>query len=467
MTVRVRFAPSPTGYLHAGVARTALFNRLFADREGGSLVLRIDDTDVERSRPEYEDAIKEDLRWLGIDWDEGPDKDGGAGPYRQSERLSLYENYTRELLEKDLAYRCFCTPERLDEMRKAQLAKGQPPRYDRRCARGADKPENTPHVVRFRVPDRKVAFKDLVFGARESTPGDLTDFVIADSGGRATYNFATVVDDSTMGITHVIRGSDHLPNTPGQILLFRALGAGVPEFAHLPLVLGPDNAPLSKRHPGSGIRALREEGVLPEAVLNALARLGWSPGEDRLMGLKELSRGFRLEKVSRSPSIFDTSRLGAWNREAISQKAPAELILLLPEDARGSAKEEYLERVVRVVRGNASTTRELAALVRPFTGEARLSPVDKSILKESHAPEVLAALKEAVEKADELDEKTSANIINTVKSATGAKGKSLFMPIRVALTGTTEGIDVASVMALLGREKVIKRIISALEGRGQ
>jgi len=324
--MRVRFAPSPTGQLHVGNARTALFNWLLARGRGGTFILRIEDTDVERSTRESEAAILEDLRWLGLDWDEGPDTGGPRGPYRQSERLHLYQRYASELLASDRAYHCFCTAAQLEVGRQEALASGRPALYACTCRRLSREQAQArigagEHpAVRFRVPaERDVVFTDVVRGDVRFHTDVISDPIIVRADGHPAYNFAVVVDDALMDVTHVIRGEDHISNTPRQILLYEALGFTPPTFAHLALVMGPDHSPLSKRHGATSVAEFRSKGYLPEALVNYLALIGWSPrahgGDDEeLMPAPELARRFALEDVGHSAGVFDEEKLAWVNR---------------------------------------------------------------------------------------------------------------------------------------------------------
>lgn len=447
--VRTRFAPSPTGRLHLGNARTALFNWLYARAHGGDFVLRMEDTDTARSSAAHEASIRGDLEWLGLVWDEGPVKGGPLGPYRQSERLSVYAEAAERLLASGAAYRCLCSKERLEELKRAQAAKGEPPRYDGRC-RGLNAAGSASSVVRFRIPEKKLRFADLVHGEIEFDSHASGDFVVMGSDGMASYNFAVVVDDALMGITDVIRGDDHLSNTPRQLLLYEALGFTPPRFAHLPLVLGPDRAPLSKRHGAFSIGELREEGFLPEALANAAARLSWSPGEG-LIAIDELAKRFSIEKVSKAAAIFDPERLRAFNKEAIGKASAKRLASLAPSGLGG----ERLSAVIEAVKANASTLKELWALAGPFLG-----PLDVTETPglDPGAKAVIRALREEVEGLTEIDPASFKSALERVKARTGAKGKDLMMPVRLALTGAREGIELAVAASLLGREETIKRL---------
>src|SRR3954463_6654967 len=354
--MRVRFAPSPTGHLHVGNARTALFNWLLAHGKDGTFILRIEDTDIERSTKESEVGILEDLRWLGLDWDEGPDVGGVHGPYRQSERLHLYASYANELLNGGNAYYCFCSPAKLEEERKADLAASRPPKYRGTCrgiapdAARARMDAGERPVIRFKVPEvGDVTFRDLVRGDVTFNSDVIGDPVLVRSDGRPAYNFAVVVDDALMEITHVIRGEDHISNTPRQVLLYRALSFTPPQFAHLSMVLGPDHTPLSKRHGATSVSEFRARGYLPEALTNYLALIGWSPrsgggeveGDGELMPIDEMSRRFALEDVGHSAGVFDPEKLAWMNRHYMKGAASSRLAA---EAARFFQSHGYLAR---------------------------------------------------------------------------------------------------------------------------
>jgi nondiscriminating glutamyl-tRNA synthetase len=456
--MRVRFAPSPTGQLHVGNARTALFNWLLAHGKDGTFILRIEDTDAERSTRESEASILEDLRWLGLDWDEGPDVGGAHGPYRQSERLHLYASYANELLNGGHAYYCFCSPAKLDEDRKADLAAGRPPKYHGTCRRNSpdesrariDAGERP--VIRFKVPDAgDVTFRDLVRGEVTFSSDVIGDPVLVRSDGRPAYNFAVVVDDAVMEVTHVIRGEDHISNTPRQVLLYQALGFTPPEFAHLSLVLGPDHTPLSKRHGATSVSEFRERGYLPEALVNYLALIGWSPGGDKeLLPIQELARRFALEDVGHSAGVFDQEKLAWMNRHYMKEAAPARLAA---ESARYFVSRGYLRRrtdeameylvsVLPMAVGSVDRLEEIPERLKflfefdPASALARDEVA--SVLHESGARQVIAALPAALE-GPLKDRESFRAMANRVKERTGMKGKALFHPIRVALTGEGAG----------------------------
>lgn len=454
MGVRTRFAPSPTGHLHIGSARTALFNWLFAKRFNGQFVLRIENTDIARSSVEFEKSIYEDLRWLGLDWDEGPDKGGGKGPYRQSERFKLYAELADGLLSKGSAYNCYCTKERLQEVKERQIASGHPPRYDGKCRdlKPDEIPQGVKPVIRFLVPEKTIHFTDGVHGQMIFDTRAFGDFVIIGSDGIAGYNFAVVVDDALMGITHIIRGDDHISNTPRQILLFEALGFTVPSFSHIPLVLAPDKTPLSKRHASASLKELREEGYLPEAIINTIARLGWNPGEE-FLSLDALAKEFSIDRLSKSGSVFDTEKLKYYNKKALEQTDAGLIMELASIKSDGRTRD-----AVELVKANAVTIKDIRHLLKPFTGEPDFSDEARNILKEDYSKKVVKAFRMEAEKIDSFDEASYKSIIEAVKKDAGEKGKRLFMPIRSALTGEVEGIELVNVLKLLGRDKVIERL---------
>jgi glutamyl-tRNA synthetase/nondiscriminating glutamyl-tRNA synthetase len=463
--VRVRFAPSPTGQLHVGNARTALFNWLLARGHDATYILRIEDTDAERSTRASEDSILEDLRWLRLEWDEGPDVGGARGPYRQSERLHLYTSYANELLGAGHAYYCFCSAQKLEAERRALLASGRPPQYAGTCRsvapeearRRLDAGERA--VIRFRVPAHvDVGFTDLVRGEVTFNTDVIGDPVLVRSDGRPAYNFAVVVDDALMEITHVIRGEDHISNTPRQVLLYRALGFTPPQFAHLSLVLGPDHTPLSKRHGATSVMEFRDRGYLPEALTNYLALIGWSPRADggaadadaELMPLDELARRFALEDVGHSAGVFDPDKLAWMNRHYMKAATPPRLAAETARffQARGVLKRKTdagmacLESLLPMAVGSVDRLEEipdrLAFLFAFDAAEAVRRPDVAAVLHEPGARDVIAALAAAID-GPLLDRESFRAAANRVKEKTGQKGKALFHPIRVALTGESGG----------------------------
>jgi glutamyl-tRNA synthetase len=460
MTMRLRFAPSPTGQLHVGNARTALFNWLLARGNGGTFILRIEDTDLERSSKASEAAILEDVRWLGLDWTEGVDAGGDAGPYRQTERLHIYRAHTVELLSRGLAYRCFCSAEQLEQDRQAALAAGRPPQYVGRCR---DIPVDTARrriengekaVVRLRVPaDREIVFPDAVRGEVRFHTSVIGDPVLVRSDGVPAYNFAVVIDDALMGITHVIRGEDHISNTPRQILLYEAFGWTPPVFAHVPLVMGPDHAPLSKRHGATSVAEFRARGYLPEALANYLALLAWSPGDGQeLLPLDELAKRFRLEDVGQSAGIFDFEKLAWVNRHYLKLASPVRLAALsvahlktagwllepTPEDLA------FLAQVVPSIAASVDRLDQVPARLKfLFDYSADRALADPEIRAEAVAARAVveAAADELASAAPMVDRDAFRAFAARVKDRTGQRGKALFHPLRLVLTGEPAGLE--------------------------
>jgi nondiscriminating glutamyl-tRNA synthetase len=474
--IRVRFAPSPTGPLHVGNARTALFNFLFARQKGGAFILRLEDTDLERSNAEAEKAILRDLRWLGFDWDEGPDQPGDRGPYRQSERVEVYRRYAQEFLAKGNAYRCYCTAEELEEKRRRLLAKGIPPRYDGRCRHLTAEEEHSFSAagrspsLRFKVKARTVEFQDLVKGRVSFDGQKLGDFIMLRSDGGAPYNFAVVVDDGLMGITHVIRGEDHLTNTPRQLLLYEALGFSPPQFAHLPLILGPDRTPLSKRHGATAVAHFREEGYLPGALANYLALLGWSgEGAREIYSVGELIKNFSLQRVSRSAAIFNYEKLNWVNRNHLKSLAGEEKLELarpflqkkcLPLD---QLENSWWKAALEVVWEEVDNLSQLADHVSIFCdGGWKMEADAESLLRKEESRKILQALGEELLTIPQLDAGHYQRIVSTLAQRHHLSGRGLYMPLRAALTGKSRGPELEKIFVLLGKEKVLQRVELAL-----
>jgi glutamyl-tRNA synthetase/nondiscriminating glutamyl-tRNA synthetase len=451
--MRLRFAPSPTGHLHVGNARTALVNWLLARGRGGTFVLRIEDTDRERSTVESEAAILDDLTWLGLTWDEGPDVGGPYGPYRQTERLPLYAEHAQRLLTGGRAYSCFCSAETLEAQRQAQLAEGRPPKYAGTCraldpaAAARRRAAGEPAAIRFHVPARgDVTFHDAVRGPVTFHTDVIGDPIIVRSDGMPAYNFAVVVDDALMHITHVIRGEDHISNTPRQVLLYEAFGWTPPRFAHLSLVMGPDHAPLSKRHGATSVAEFRAKGYLPEALVNYLALIGWSPGgDDELLPLDELARRFSLEHVAHSAGVFDEQKLTWANRHYLKTADPQRLVrLALPflRDAgqvvgpTSAAARAWLEFVVPRVAASVDRLSEIPdRLKQVFVWRRPLAELD-----EEPAPAVILAFAEELERSPRLTTREAfRELVGRVRERTGQKGTALLHPIRLAVTAEVEG----------------------------
>ena len=484
--MRLRFAPSPTGQLHVGNARTALFNWLLAAGQGGTFILRIEDTDLERSSRESEQAILEDLRWMGLDWTEGIEAGGDHGPYRQTERLHMYRAYAVELLSSGAAYHCFCSAEQLEADRQAALAAGRPPKYAGRCRslsrdearRRIDGGEKA--VIRFRVPEghRDIVFNDLVRGEVRFSTEVIGDPVLVRSDGIPAYNYAVVIDDALMEITHVIRGEDHISNTPRQLLLYEAFGWRPPIFAHVSLVMGPDHSPLSKRHGATSVAEFRARGYLPEALTNYLALIGWSPGADEeVLPISELATRFRIEDVGHSAGVFDVEKLAWVNRHYLKAAAPARLArLAIPYLRQAGWVSElvdgdltYLESVIPIAAASVDRLEQIPArLSFLFDYSAVRSLQNGSIAQEAHesAAVIESLARELETSAPLLDRDAFRAMAKRVQQSSGAKGKALFHPIRLALTGEAEGIELDIAVPAIERgaqlsQSGIRRIVSA------
>ncbi len=474
--VRVRFAPSPTGYLHIGNARTALFNYLFARHTGGKLILRIEDTDRERSKKEYEEMLIEDLRWLGIEWDEGPDVGGDYGPYRQSERLDIYNQYAERLLESGHAYYCYCSPEELEEERKKALSEGRPPRYSGKCRnltpeeREDYEKKGIKPVLRFKVPDgRFVIFDDLIRGHIEINVDEFGDFVIVRQDGMPTYNFVVVVDDALMKITHVIRGEDHLSNTPKQILIYEALNFDIPQFAHLPIILGEDRSKLSKRHGAVSVRAFKDEGYMPEALFNYLSLLGWHPSDDReILSKEEIIEEFDIKDAHKSPAVFDRTKLrwmnGVYIREKIDINELTRRAVPFFEGFGYKADFEYYKRVMEAIRDSIETLMDIKDRARPFfIDEFEFDERAKEELSDETAYTVVQRFYEKIKDRDSLTGQEFKSIMKEIQKELKVRGRQLFHPVRIALTGEHSGVGLDILVDVIGIERVKKRLQRALE----
>ena len=463
---RVRFAPSPTGYLHIGGARTALFNWLWARRHGGTFILRIEDTDQGRSTKEAEAAIFEGLRWLGLDWDEGPDIGGPHGPYFQMERLELYESYAEKLVAEGKAYACYCTREELDVGRKKAEGEKRQYRYPGTC-RDKLYDKTKPHVIRFRVPEQgATAFDDLVKG-HISTPHDtLQDEVILRSDRVPLYNFGAVVDDITMKVNVVGRGDDHVNNTARQILMYRALGYPVPSFAHFPMILGADKTRLSKRHGATSVTAYRNMGFLPEAVVNYLVRLGWSHGDQEIFTLDELVRYFDLKHVGATAGVFDLEKM-AWVNHEWLKKLPEEELArkALPFfRAAGLPAEDdaKLRHVVRVARERAKTFGEYVQQFRYFFAPVVLDPKAKEKFLTKDTRPILEAIRAGVAALPAMDTGPLERLFQAEAEKRGLGLGKIAQPVRVALTGGTASPGMYDVIQILGKDETLRRLDQAI-----
>jgi glutamyl-tRNA synthetase len=459
--VRTRFAPSPTGYLHIGGARTALFSWAYARRHGGKFILRVEDTDRERSTQESVQAILDGLRWLGIDWDEGP--------YFQMQRLARYREVAEQLLREGKAYRCYCTKEELEAMREAQAARGEKPRYDRRWRDSTETPPTgRPAVIRFKNPlDGAVAWDDLVKGTVSVANDELDDLVLLRADGVPTYNFGVVVDDIDMSMTHVIRGDDHVNNTPRQINLYRALGAEVPAFAHVPMILGADGQRLSKRHGAVSVLQYRDEGYLPDALVNYLARLGWSHGDDEVFSREQLVAWFDLEHVSRSPARWDPDKLRWLNGEYLERIPAGDLVEAIRErnPSVHAAIVEAMDPVAMtaVGQGNWSLLREheafLHELASPVTTDTAI--VDQYL--DAKGRQIVGELAQALEGVEWTPAGVKAALQSFVKGR-GLKMPEVMMPLRVAVTRKAQTKAIDAIVAALRKEVVIERLRHAAAG---
>lgn len=473
--VRVRYAPSPTGHLHIGNARTALFNYLFAKHHGGKFIVRIEDTDVKRNIAGGEEDQFKYLKWLGMDWDESVDVGGNYGPYRQTERLDIYKTHWQDLLDRGLAYRCYCTEEELEKEREEQTARGETPRYSGKCRHlsaeqiAAYEAEGRGCSIRFRVPEgRTYTFDDLVKGPITFESDVSGDFVILKKDGIPTYNFAVALDDHLMEITHVLRGEDHVSNTPRQLMIYEALGWEPPRFGHMTLIVGDNHKKLSKRDE-SVIQFMEQYdklGYLPEAMFNFIALLGWSPeGEQEIFSKEELISIFDENRLSRSPAVFDKQKLAHLNNYYIKNADPERIAAMaiphLQEAARLPAEltaeqEAWAKKLVALYQEQMVAASDIVELSEMFfrtevtieDGEAA------AVLTESQVPTVLSAFLAKIEAMDEFTVENIAASIKGVQKETGVKGKGLFMPIRIALTGQMHGRDLNQTIYLLGQERV-------------
>lgn len=477
--VRVRFAPSPTGSLHIGGARTALFNWLYARRTGGTFVLRIEDTDQERSTAASAAGILDGFRWLDIDWDEGPEVGGPVGPYFQSERRHTYLEHLQTLLANKQAYRCYCTPAELEARREEARKAGRPPRYDRRCADlTADQAaqfeaEGRKSAVRLRVPDGQTVINDLVRGQVVFQNSEIDDFVIFKSDGMPTYNFAVVIDDHLMGITHIIRAEEHLSNTPKQVMTYNYLGWELPEFAHVSMILAPDRSKLSKRHGATSVQEFRDQGFLPESIVNYIAFLGWSPeGEHEVMPLTDMVKQFSLERVNPTAAIYDVKKL-TWMNGIYMRDGDLDRLtdLVVPfmiragviADAPDAAGHAYLKQLVGAARDRAKTLIELADALAYFYQDT-FEYDEKGLRKHFAARGTAALLREAATTLAGLPEFTVAATETAYRELIeqkGIGGGELIHPTRLAITGRTIGPSLFDVMNLLGRERTLARLEQA------
>ena len=469
--LRVRFAPSPTGDLHVGNARTALFNWLFARHYGGQFILRIEDTDRDRTTKDYEESLLKDLQWLSLDWDEGPVKGGKLGPYHQIERLHIYEAFLKKLAADDKIYPCYCSEEELKAERTGLLTMKMMPRYMGKCRylsneeRKKREGEGRKPAFRFKVERGPITFDDLIRGAMKFEGDAIGDFIIVRSNGIPAYNFAVVVDDHLMSITHVIRGEDHLSNTAMQLLIYKAFGVAPPVFAHHALILGKDRTKLSKRHGSVSVREFRDRGILPEALLNYLALLGSSlDGGKEVASIHEIMEMFSLEKAGKSGAIFDEDKLrwlnGIHIRRDTTEKLTERLIPFIRDAGYDieTFDRSWIYRVVDAVRDNLVTLSDLGENLDMFIDDRyHLTDEAASLIRRPDAGKVLDALRDILQQ-ESIEKNLYHEVVRRVNEKTGIKGRELLMPIRAAITGRTSGAELDRIFAILGRESLLKRL---------
>ncbi len=479
--VRVRFAPSPTGELHLGGARTALFNWLFARHHRGKFILRIEDTDIARSSENFYRVILDNLKWLGLNWDEGPEKGGRYGPYLQSQRLHIYEKYAHKLLEETKAYLCYCTPQELEDCKRRLEKEGEPLRYIGKCRnlscdeRKSLEAEGRKPTLRFKVPQGTVYLDDLSRGRVRFENKLIGDFIILKSDGTPAYNFACVIDDSLMKITHIMRGDEHLSNTPRQVLLYRALDFPLPHFAHIPLILGRDSSKLSKRHSATSVSYYREQGYLPWTMVNYLALLGWSTSDSQqFFDRDELIQNFTLERVGKSAAIFDPVKLEWMNGEYIRAMDLDEFAnLLVPYLRRAGLIEEKVDsatcqKIRKVARLEQERIKVLSQIVDLagffFTGEFAYDPISvEKRLKKNHIPSLLEEARMRIKALSPFEEQGLEELLRRFAEDFSLSTSEVFHPLRVALTGRMKGPGLFELAGVLGKEEVIKRIERTVE----
>ncbi len=459
MTVRTRFAPSPTGSLHVGGARTAIFNWLFARHAGGEFILRIEDTDRSRSTEESIEEITQAMQWLGLDWDEGP--------FRQSERLDIYQKLANELLESGKAYKCYVTPQELEEKRKEAQSKGEVLRYKREWARENEGPDN-PYAIRLQTPDEgTIEVQDLLRGTVVFDAGEVDDFVILKRDGFPTYNFAVVVDDATMNITHVIRGDDHLINTPRQVLIYNALSYEIPKIAHVSMILGADNKRLSKRHGATSVVTYKDRGYLPEAIINFLSRLGWSYGDQEIFSKTELIEKFTLDNVGKSAAVFNEEKLdwlnGHYIRNEPTEKIAALVIPLLKEKGLEVELDEKLIKIVKELSQRAKTLLDISNTINYFyADEIEFEEKAKNKFLKPEIKPVLQDITDRLANISEFNMDEMHKVFDQVMEERELKLGKIAQPVRVALTGGTVSPGIFEVMDILGKDEVLKRLNKAI-----
>jgi len=469
--IRTRFAPSPTGHIHVGNVRSAFFAWLFARSQNGKFIIRIEDTDKERSKSEYTELLLNDMEWLGLDWDEGPRVGGDYGPYFQTERKNIYQQFTTQLLDNGYAYKCYCTEEELDKERELAEKESRPPHYNGKC-RSLTKEqqqslenEGRQAIIRFKAFQEKFILNDLIKGQVIFPKGMVGDFVIVRANGVSVYNYAVVIDDITMKITHVLRADEHLSNTLRQQMIYKALNISEPKFAHMALVLGEDRKKLSKRHGATSIEEFRRLGYLPESLCNALVLLGWSsPTGKEILSIKEMIELFDIDRVSSSPSVFDFKRLNWISKQNITNANLDRITTLckpyLIEKKYDITNEEYLKSVIEITRGNCEHLSQIIEYTDYFfTDEYSIKKEAKEILSSDDAKKVLNVFKDIlIQEQQEINKDIYKEITIAIKNQTGLSGKKLFMPIRAALTGKVHGPEMFLILPILRKQKAIERL---------
>ncbi|MBN1684938.1 MAG: glutamate--tRNA ligase [Gammaproteobacteria bacterium] len=462
--MKTRFCPSPTGHMHLGNLRTALFAALFARSQNGQFLLRIEDTDLDRSMPEFTEALLEDLKWLGLFWDEGPGKDLGNGPYYQSERQSIYDRFYEKIIASGHAYYCFCSEKELALNRKLQLSRGQPPRYSGRCheltqkeiqekLEGGLKP-----TLRFRVPqDQVIEYVDFVKGEQRFNSNDLGDFIIRRADGTSPFMFCNAIDDSLMGVTHVMRGEDHVSNTPRQMMILKALGLRVPEYGHISLIRSATGAKLSKREGSDTVRDMREIGFLPGAIINCFARLGHHYESNDYMDFDELAKNFKIAHLSKSPAAFDQSQLVHWQKMAVTHLSEPACLAWLGDELQSIVPPDKQALFIKTIQPNILFLEDAYQFADVFFKPLTLFDHEKIKILQQAGSDYFEQAIHAVETAHADYEQT----IHQLKILTTLKGKALFMPLRIALTGETHGPELANVFLLLGQEVIKERLAYA------
>jgi glutamyl-tRNA synthetase len=468
---KTRFCPSPTGFLHLGNARTALFNALLARREEGIFLLRIEDTDLQRSKPEYIDALEKDLHWLGLDWQEGPHRDLGKGPYFQSKRQAIYADYYQLLEQQGLAYPCFCTEEELALMRKMQRASGKPPRYAGTCFGLSQETieqklsQGLKPTLRFHVPpDQVIVFEDTVRGIQKFNSNDIGDFIIRRADGTPPFMFCNAIDDALMGVTHALRGEDHLTNTPRQVMILNSLNLPIPSYSHISLIVGQDGSPLSKRHGSRSIQELREEGFFPEAVNNYIARLGHYYEQDLFMTFDQLAERFKLENLGKAPARFDYQQLLRWQQETISRKDAKALWQWMTPYTRELVPLDKCDDFLNIVRPNILFPNQAERYAIIFFSAFNENWLEKykGILEEAGRHFFDKAIQAVYEKGQDFQA-----VSQYLKQELAVERKALFQPLRVALTGELQGPDMKSIFKILSQKEIIRRLDVALAQCGE